>query len=534
MRATITSRLGVAALSVAVLLALSSPALGANVSGTSIRAQHVTPHATATAQHRTVYPLRVLHPAQYAREKAAANHAYAHWAARHPFSTTFGPSLATIAALNKPGLSAAGEGAGNTPPDTTGAVNSSKYFEFVNSEVGVFSRTTLGLLNSVSEDTFTGSSNTCDGQIKWDQAAKRWLYYSLDCAQPKGSEGYNFGWSKTASPTPLPSSTSTGNWCRFHIATSSDFEDYGKLGQDNNFMIVGTNEFSDSTNAYLDSPIFAWPKPANGSTACPTSISGTRFVPNAGIDFTPEPANIFGSSGSGFVVGENRTSSTLKNLRMYKLTGTTTPKLADLGNIGVSAYKVPANVPQPGSSDMIDSLDGRLTQANAVVDPNLKALALWTQQTIAGSGGGPSVVRWYELEPGKTTPVQTGKVSVSGAFAFNGAISPTIHGNAAAIDYNVGGSSTLVTLRARVHPIGSAAGSMTSETTLATSGGIDDDFSCPSVTHSSRPCRWGDYAGASFDPSSGDSVWGSSQTQTAPLAGNFAQWKTNNFRLTVP
>ena len=60
---------------------------------------------------------------------------------------------------------------------------------------------------SLSEDAFTGSTNTCDGQIKWDQAAQRFEYYSLDCAAAAGSNGFSFGWSKTASPTPLTGSS---------------------------------------------------------------------------------------------------------------------------------------------------------------------------------------------------------------------------------------------------------------------------------------------------------------------------------------
>jgi PKD repeat protein len=227
-------------------------------------------------------------------------------------------------------------------------------------------------------------------------------------------------------------------------------------------------------------------------------------------------------------------SGSLSNaLRMYTLVGTT-PTLTDNGNITVPAFSPPPGVPQPGTTDTLDSSDTRLTQANAAFDPALKAFGIWTQHTIAGAGNGPSVVRWYELKAGQTTPVQTGTVAVSGAFVFNGAISPTSAGNAAAIDYNVGSSTVDVQVRARVHPFGSAPGTMSSETVVAGSSGVDNDFSCPSWPGGGPTCRWGDYAGAGLDPlGCGASVWGTNELNGTPDGLGDAEWKSQNFRLQV-
>jgi PKD repeat protein len=219
---------------------------------------------------------------------------------------------------------------------------------------------------------------------------------------------------------------------------------------------------------------------------------------------------------------------------MYTVGGTTTtPTLTDNGTVAVPTFATPAAVPQPGSADGLDSSDTRLTQAVAAVDPQLKGFAVWTQHTVAGSAGGPSVVRWYELKAGisAASPVQTGTVAVNGAFAFNGAISPTAQGNAAAIDYNVGSSTLKVQVRAQDHLPGTAAGSMTNETTLASSPGINADFSCPSQSGGiSSSCRWGDFAGASPDPNCGAVVWGTNQLNGATNPGT-ATWASENFRL---
>jgi PKD domain len=525
----------VAAASMAVSAA-SSPGARASsgtpvpVSGSLVASLVTSSAAPAASVGRRSIPLRVPNAAQYAQAKAAAERGYAAWAAAHPSLSAPAPVLGTVG-LNKPGMTAAQSG-GSTPPDTTGAIGPSSYLEFVNSVLAVYSRATLASppIASATEDLFTGSSSTCDGQIKWDNTAQRFEYYSLDCAAAPGSNGFSFGWSKTSSPTPLTGASS--NWCRFHVGTGSNLEDYGKLGNDNTFMIVGANEFNDTTG-YTDSPIFAIGKPANKVTTCPTSVSFTKFAPPAANEFTPEPANIFGSSASGYIVA---VSGSLSNaLRMYTLSGTTTASLIDNGNITVPAFSIPASVPQPGTTDKLDSLDRRLTQANAAFDPSLRAYGIWTQHTVAGASNGPSVVRWYELKAGQSTPVQTGTVAVAGAFAFNGAIAPTMAGNAAAIDYDVGSSTLKVQVRARIHPFGSGAGTMTSEATLVASPGVNNDFSCPSQNGgTSASCRWGDYGGASTDPlGCGASVWGTNEFNGTPDGLGDARWATQNFSLLV-
>lgn len=497
----------------------------ATLTGTLVTASSASPAAARGVST----PLRVRNPAQYAQAKAAADRGYAAWAAAHP-SSSLSAAAGTTVLLNKPGLTGPQSG-GSTPPDTTGAIGPSSYLEFVNSALAVYSRTTLASppIASITEDAFTGSTGTCDGQIKWDNAAQRFEYYSLDCSATAGSEGFSVGWSKTASPTPLAS-----NWCRFHFSTSTALYDYGKLGNSNSFMIIGSNEFNDSTGfSYTDSPIITIPKPANKDATCPVNLSGSKFTPATANEFTPEPANIAGAgSPNGYVVAVSASVNTA--LRMYTVSGTTTPVLTDNGNITVPAFSVPAAVPQPGTTDKLDSSDTRLSQANAAYDPALNAIGVWTQHTIAGPSNGPSVVRWYELKAGQSTPVQTGTVAVAGAFAFNGAIAPTAAGNAAAIDYDVGSSTAMVQVRARSHAFGSAAGTMGAELSLVTSPGVNNDFSCPTRAPSRHSCRWGDYAGASTDPAGcGNAVWGTNEFNGTPDGSGSADWATQNFSLLV-
>src|SRR5207249_4315803 len=124
------------------------------------------------------------------------------------------------------------------------------------------------------------------------------------------------------------------------------------------------------------------------------------------------------------------------------------PTLTANGDIAVTSYDMPANVPQPGTTDVLDSSDTRLTQAVAHADPDAGgAEAVWTQHTIAGASG-RSVDRWYELLPATVSKRQEGNISNATNFVFNGAISPTMAGNEAVIQYNVGGSAQVAQIRA--------------------------------------------------------------------------------------
>src|SRR5205814_1703624 len=92
-------------------------------------------------------------------------------------------------------------------------------------------------------------------------------------------------------------------------------------------------------------------------------------------------------------------------------------------SVTVPSFAVPPNVPESGSSFLLDSLDSRLTQAVSAVDPGHSGkVGLWTQHTVTGGAG--TMVRWYELDPVGKTVLQTGRVSSSTLFNFNGAIAP--------------------------------------------------------------------------------------------------------------
>ncbi len=475
--------------------------------------------------------------------------------ASRAFSPT--PRAALFNGLNQPGLAANG----GTPPDPTGAIGPSHYVEMVNSRVGVYDRTNLSLVTSAALADFVGAPGhyVFDPQIQWDPVANRWLYAADDDPDPLnvGDNYVAFGWSKTSDPSSL---NATG-WCQYRIHTFDQFDDYPKLGHDDGHIIIGTNVFDDSVGGsgnFLTSRIWRIDKPASGDTTCPASVPAVSFgsaaaklrTADGDLAFTPVPANTFDGSTNGYVVAADFAGGGSANQIMaWHLSGTgPVTTLTQDGNIGVTAYTVPAPVPQPlPSLNTLDSSDTRLTQAVAHDDPDAAgAEAVWTQHTVAGGGG--SVVRWYELVPsGCTTPNpcpagakrQEGTVSDSSHFVFNGAISPSSAGNDAVVEYNTGSASLtdgLVQIRAQSRAAGAPVGQMAGELVLGTSTAADQDFTCNDpVAIPPTPCRWGDYAGATPDPNNAGVVWGTNQllgTPSSPV-DNSARWTTRNFALSV-
>ena len=493
------------------------------------------PGATAPDATRAI-PLRTPDPAGLRRAKEAAAGRVSSGAGRSPQALSPLPKAAVFGGLNKPGMNAAESGGAFTPPDTTGAIGPSNYVEFVNrTGITAYDRELNHVSGPVSLGEFIGFpfDEVFDPQIQWDPSWGRWVYAMDDVEGP--TDNYlAFGWSKTADPTNLSTEEPGGGWCGYFIDTEELFDDYPKLGHSNSGLTIGTNVFNTS-DEFLGSRIWSIAKPASPQT-CPGLGAGTiastalpLVTQDGDVAFTPVPANTADSSGNSYVVAADApfVSGDAQVMGWHISGAGGGGTLFADGNMNVSPFAVPANVPQPGTSEVLDSLDTRLTNAVAVTDPAVGQEAVWTQHTVDGPGG-RSVVRWYELLPGTPTVRQEGTVSDPSQFVFNAAISPTAQGDAAAIDFNHGSGTLFPDMHAQSRDASTPLGQMATDVLLGTSAGPVLDGSCD--IGSGDPCRWGDYAGASPDPSLPGVVWGSNQGVAAP-AGSLARWTTRNFAL---
>jgi hypothetical protein len=512
------------------------------------------------AHGRLVHRVRVQNEVAYRALKRRAIRRAERSGAFGPSSRS-APRTALFNGLSAPGLAASDNSAANlgTPSDSTGAIGPAGYVEFVNSVVGAYSRTDLSLVGSpVQLDDFDASGGTVSGaftfdpQIEWDESAGRWFYANDLCTDPNCSQD-NFlaiGWSQTADPRGMDPT----DWCGYFLSSgplhSPLFDDYPKLGHDDNHLLIGVNTFDGNT--FETARIYALSKPPPGDeTTCPSAatISASVFgspssplrIANGSRASTPVPANMTDSSAVGYVVAADDplgdVPGTKGQLMAWQVSGPgNAPSLAAIGGMSVTPYDVPAPAPQPGTlnPNTLDTLDARLTQAVAHVDPGASGQeAVWTQHTVDGPGG-RSVDRWYELIPAALIVRQEGTIADPSDFVFNGAISPAANGRDAAIQYNVSGTSQLPEIRAQSQRSGTAFGQMSGELVIATSSNADQDFSCE-IAFGGPPCRWGDYSAATPDPADASLVWGTSMTSGPPAGGpplnDDPAWETENFAL---
>lgn len=489
-------------------------------------------------------PERVPDPAGLARGKAEAA-AYA--AAQVPQLDRPGAvAAAPVAVRSWNGLS----NPDSQPSDSTSAVSPSALLEMVNSRFAVYSRTSSTPLQSGSLLDLTGcASASCvdsvfDPQVFWDGQTKR-FYYAADSVVDDGvnpvQNFLQFGFSRTATP----GSNINTDWCRYNVGYGSEFPDYPKLGDSSAFALIGVNVFS-AAGPFRGSDVVGISKPA-ASTTCPAASTfafgigqNLKMQGGSASAFTPVPADQTDPDATGWAVARpvSVPSAGATALGLFKITKAVSgaPVFQTTGtNVTVPAFKIPADVPQPGSADKLDSSDTRPTQAVSAVDPlHGGKVGLWTSHTVLGGAG--AQVRWYEIDPAAHGLLQSGTVTSSSQYVFNGAVSPdrVVNGSTRKfggnmlITYDQGSAASRVAVMVAGKR---GAGALSAPAQLKLSSAIDRGFGtgCSSSGH---VCRWGDYAAATPDPAASTTgasgaVWVTSM-YVRPLDPNGANWGSWN------
>ena len=192
------------------------------------------------------------------------------------------PRIPTIV----PGRAFLGEvDASTTPPDTTGAVGTTRYIQLVNSRFAIFTRTGLPLAVGDLNTLFASVANNFDPQIIWDNTTNR-FYYVGDNVISSSQNRLAFGFSTTDSP-----SNGSTHWCHYFLDYGAIFPDYPKLGDSASFVLIGVNNFNPG---FLRADLIAIRKPTGTGpiTSCPSPASlpvqinaeSSQHVGRAGID----------------------------------------------------------------------------------------------------------------------------------------------------------------------------------------------------------------------------------------------------------
>jgi hypothetical protein len=440
----------------------------------------------------------------------------------------------------------------STPPDATGAAGPARYVELVNTRFAIFKRDGTKL-SSGDLGVLTGMGPRfrylTDPQVIWDPGTRRFYYVVLDFdafARGESTNGvdFAFGFSRIASPS------RARDWCKYTVSLGYDNPRTGRrrlgdqphLGDTADYVLWGMNVFDVTFGVHFEGADVAWVSKPPPGRRCPRasalSLGTTRRLQTAGgaRAFTPVVANQIDGSHTGWIVAArhlDRAGSLARTLSVFRVSPSTHGAVVQkrARSVSVPPYGFPPQAPQAGTFHTLDTIDARLTQAVAAVDPSRKRMVVWTQHAIRGGAG--SIVRWYEIDPVQHRAVKRGDVSDPVLWAFNGAIAPDRvvregvrrFGRSMVLGFNTSSDAT----DAAVQMVSKVSGRPQSAfVRVRQSHGPAVDFSCRDGT-----CRWGDYSGASPDPAAPRTgtrgrVWLTSQWNVRNRPG--VDWRTVNWR----
>jgi hypothetical protein len=438
--------------------------------------------------------------------------------------TTTGPLVSTTAGLNFNGIGDTSNTPSNpcncAPPDTNGAVGATQYVQIVNTAFGVYSKSsgtiTAGFPKAINTlwSGFGGgcqTNNDGDPTVAYDQAANVWIISQFSVATTP------FLQCVAVSTT----SDATGSYHLFSFNYgNTQFPDYPKLGVWSNAYVTTYNIFNNA-QTFAGPKVCVWDRSAMISGTTPTELcnqfsTSVSSILTADIDGStlpaagqPIPAVSLGSNALNYYTfSPNFTAKTLA------VTGPTSIPVASFSQ----ACGGGTCVPQPGTSNKLDSLADRLMYRLAYRKFADGHESLVVTHSVLVSGNKHSQVdgmRWYELRnPSAGTPTlfQQGTFSPDSNSRWMGSIAMDKNGDIA-LGYSVSSGSVFPSIRYTGRVPTDAAGTMEAENSI-----FAGSFSQTGTLH-----RWGDYSAMQVDPGDDCTFWYTNEY--LPATGSF-NWAT--------
>ena len=413
-------------------------------------------------------------------------------------------SLASSPAPSAPVLDSSFAGLGNPPqgqdvipPDTMGAVGPNHLVSLLNSDFGVFDKTTGAVLQKIRLDLFWASLGTAPGQpadfpfdtkVLYDPASARFFAVTLGGTSSPNS------WILVAVSA---SSDPTGAWDKWAIDADLDnntqqfgnWADFPGVGLDGNNLYVSANMFS-NLDFYQYSKVWVLPKPQLLSGSA--TITWTEFRNPPGSSFSMQPAHTFGAAPAEYFLYEGAANG-FSMARIDNSSGA--PTWHAPTTVSVAPYasvNALTGAPQSGDNNTIDTADTRLL--NVVY----RAGSLWTVHTVQSPAALKTEVAWYQINPGTSAVLSQGRISDPTRWYYYPSIGVN-QDNIAAIGFS--GSSSREFVGGYYTLVRPSTGIADPVTLLKT--GEAPYFKTLSGTEN----RWGDYSATAVDPTDNVTFW---------------------------
>jgi hypothetical protein len=372
----------------------------------------------------------------------------------------------------------------------------------LNSDFGVFNKTTGAVLQKISLQSFWASLGTAAGEpadfpfdpkILYDQHSERFVAVTL------GGRSATSSWVMIA----VSPSDPTGAWSKWAIDADRD-NDVQLFNNSADFPGLGVDAFNVYVTANMFSPAGAaqygkvWVIPKAQLLAGANPITWSEFRNPPGSDFTMQPAHTFGTPGAeyflfeGPIVNPQGTVNRMAVAWIDNLSGT--PVWHSPLQVPVTPYTSSVSLPgapQFGIDCTIDTADTRLL--NSV----FRNGSVWTVHHVVGPSGKVEVA-WYRIDPGTGTVESQGRINDPSRWYYYPSVAVN-KDSVAAIGFSgsstaefVGGYYTLI-----------QPSTSTAEPVVQLKAGEATYVK----TFSGTENRWGDFSATSVDPTNDTSFW---------------------------
>ena len=427
-----------------------------------------------------------------------------------PFTPTIGASFEGL------GTGQYGFTVNSAPPDTNGTVGATQYVQWVNSSFAVFNKTSGALIAgpTAGNTLWSGFGGGCqtnndgDPVVLYDKAAQRWVFSQF-----------------SVSTTPYlqciavsTTSDATGTYNRYSFQYSN-FDDYPKMAVWSDGYYETFNMFNGNT--FVGADACAYNRSAMLAGTAATQVCFQQGSSVGGLlpsDIDGNTAPPAGSPNYLVYYGTN-------NLNLYKFhVDFNTPSNSTFTGptvISVASFSPLCGggtcVPQPGTSQQLDSLADRLMYRLAYRNFGTHESLVTNHSVVAGSSGG---VRWYEIQNPSGTPTvaQQGTFAPDSNYRWMGSIAMDQAGDMA-VGYSVSSSSVNPSVRYTGRVPTDPAGTMEAEVNVVSGSG----------SQGTGLSRWGDYSAMQVDPVDDCTFW---YTQEYIKANGTFNWSTRiaNFK----
>lgn len=403
------------------------------------------------------------------------------------------------------------------PPDTQVAAGPSHLVELVNGGARILSKSGTSISERTIQSFFgvADSIRISDPRIRYDAGASRWFATAFTKDSVAGL--IRISVSSSSDPTAV--------FRHYSFPISSNFPDYPGLGISDDKVVVTAHAFGCRNGNCADPDVFIGGQYWVFSKADLVSqvASPTLDYRGAGQGlFTISPSTVLSSSGTLYIVGgdytvgQNPPSST--SLRILSLTG-----VPGVGS-GITITQVvrsirpltgPPPAQQSGSAEPIDTGDNR------ILDVVVRNGALWATAGASCRSSGDTedraCLRFFRISTASLTIVEDFDLGLAGRSFFFPAITLDSEGNVIA---TFSGSSGTIfpSVYAVGWPMGDSVSSASWLPILLKAG------EGPYLPTSPGQYRWGDYSGASVDPSDQTHVWLAAEYARNDTSSEWGTW----------